>query len=77
VNREGNQLRLSPLLPVAWNSFKIHYRHHQAVYHITITRLPADSIEEISLTIDGRSEIGNILPLLDDGLEHEVEMKIR
>jgi cellobiose phosphorylase len=77
VNREGNQLRLSPLLPVAWNSFKIHYRHHQAVYHITITRLPADSIEEISLNIDGRSEIGNILPLLDDGLEHEVEMKIR
>lgn len=39
VNLEGNQLRLFPRLPKTWNTFKIHYRYRQTVYHITITRL--------------------------------------
>ena len=39
VNLEGDQLRLSPRLPKTWNTYKIHYRYRQTVYHITITRL--------------------------------------
>jgi cyclic beta-1,2-glucan synthetase len=37
VNLEGDQLRLDPRLPEAWDSYKIHYRYRQTVYHITIT----------------------------------------
>ena len=43
VNLEGDQLRLTPRLPKSWTTFKIHYRYRQTVYHITITRLAADS----------------------------------
>src|SRR6185503_17495873 len=40
---EGDRLRLIPRMPAAWNSYKMHYRYRQTVYHITFTRLAADS----------------------------------
>ena len=48
VNLEGDQLRLTPRLPKAWTTYKIHYRYRQTVYHITITRLAADSADATS-----------------------------
>ncbi|MDI1250793.1 MAG: glucoamylase family protein, partial [Lacunisphaera sp.] len=77
VNREGDQLRLAPRLPAAWTSYKIHYRYRQTVYHITITRLAADSSEADQLTLDGREISGTVIPLRDDHEEHVAEMKVR
>jgi len=77
VNLEGNQLRLAPLLPDGWDSFKIHYRHRQTVYHITISRLAADAVESSCLSVDGRPLEGTSIPLEDDHREHDVEFRIR
>jgi cyclic beta-1,2-glucan synthetase len=76
VNLEGDQLRLDPRLPTAWNTCKIHYRYRQTVYHITITRLPADSTAASHLVLDGSELVGMILPLVDDRHEHGVELKL-
>ena len=77
VNLEGDQLRLAPRLPKTWPSFKIHYRYRQTVYHITITRLGADSAEGNLLSLDGQELSGTTIPLRDDRQEHAVEMKVR
>lgn len=77
VNLEGDQLRLAPRLPQSWSTYKIHYRYRQTVYHITITRLPADSAAASHLVLDGRELTGTILPLVDDRREHAVEMKVK
>jgi cyclic beta-1,2-glucan synthetase len=74
---EGDQLRLVPRLPKAWNWFKMHYRYRQTVYHITIVRLAANASGADSLTLDGREIPGNVLPLLNDHQEHAVELKVR
>ena len=77
VSLEGDRLRLTPLMPAAWETYKIHYRFRQTIYHITITRLPGDSPDPASLSLDGTPSNGNSFPLHDDRLEHEVEMKVR
>ncbi len=77
VNRIGDELLLAPHLPAAWPGCKIHYRYRQTIYHITITRLPAESSDPPSLALDGQQRVGNTLPLSDDGLEHAVEMHVR
>ena len=77
VNLEGAQLRLAPHLPKAWTNCKIHYRYRQTVYHITVSRLPADSGQVAALSIDGEEIAGCTIPLRDDGREHAVEMKVR
>ncbi len=77
VNLEGDQLRLAPLLPAAWPTCRIHYRYRQTIYHITITRLAADSSEPACLSLDGQQLVGNTLPLRDDRLEHAVGVAVR
>lgn len=77
VKPEGDQLRLSPRLPKTWTTYKIHYRYRQTVYHITITRLSADSADVHRLILDGQELTTNTVPLVDDRREHSVEMKVR
>jgi len=76
VNLEGDQLRLTPRMPKVWTAYKIHYRFRQTVYHITITRLPADSADTNLLSVDGQAISGEAIPLRDDHHEHFVEMKV-
>ncbi len=77
VNLEGDQLRLAPRMPAAWTTYKVHYRYRQTLYHITLTRIAADSAETSLLSVDGQPVPGTAFPLLDDRLEHEVEFKVR
>jgi cellobiose phosphorylase len=76
VNLEGNHLRLDPRLPDAWDTYKIHYRYRQTIYHITISRSADAAVETSLLTLDGREIPGGLLPLHDDYREHHAELKI-
>jgi hypothetical protein len=55
---------------------KIHYRYRQRVYHITISRLVADSAGANQLFLDGQELAGETVPLVDDRREHFVELKV-
>jgi cellobiose phosphorylase len=77
VNLEGDRLRMAPRMPKAWSGFKVHYRYRQTVYHIAIVRQAEDSAEACLLRVDGREVQGNTIALLDDRLEHMVDMSVR
>jgi cellobiose phosphorylase len=72
VVREGDRLRVTPRLPAAWPSCTIHYRFHDTVYHLAITRVPAGSPTAIRL--DGAGLGDGWIPLRDDHAEHQVEV---
>ena len=76
VNLEGDRLRLEPRMPKAWTSFKIHYRHRQTVYHITVVRADGDKNSRDRLCLDGLETPGRTIPLRDDGIEHAVELTL-
>jgi cellobiose phosphorylase len=76
VNREGDQLHLTPSFPKAWNTFTLHYRHHQTQYHIRISRLPDTPPGSSHLTLDGQPLPGNLLPLVDDQADHSAELQV-
>ncbi len=76
VHREGDRLHLTPHLPKAWNTYKVHYRFQQTYYRITITRLPVGSTEDGQVFLDGEKLPGDAIPLLDDNRDHLVEIKI-
>lgn len=77
VNREGDRLRLTPRLPKAWETFKVHYRYLQTVYHIAVIRISADAVDANSITLDGQVLGEPTLPLCDDRQEHAVELRVR
>ena len=74
VHIEGDQLRLTPLFPKEWNSFKVHYRYRQTVYHITLTqRAEGEPPERL---LDGNRLDSETVPLKDDRKEHFVDWNV-
>lgn len=67
---EVDKLHLSPCFPADWSEFKVHYRFHETVYHITILR---SDHAEVSVDLGGVS-IDKTVSLVNDLQEHFVEL---
>jgi cellobiose phosphorylase len=70
-----DKLRLVPCLPADWKALKVHYRYRETVYHIDVLETQA-STGETSITVDGVEQHDQIVRLVDDHLEHTVEVRI-
>jgi cellobiose phosphorylase len=70
-----DKLYFAPCLPLEWESFKMHYRYRETVYHITV--LKSDNRSTAGVIVDGVEQPDTAFPLLDDHLEHSVEVRIR
>ncbi len=68
---EYDGLSIKPMLPKAWDKVSVRRVFRGAVYNITIEQ----TANENSVTADGISVYGNILPLYTDG-EHDICVKI-
>lgn len=74
LQRHGNKIKFVPCIPDSWESFKLHYRYKNTVYHIVVTKqLHA---EEITVTVDGVNQVDGLITLVDDGEEHPVQIKL-
>jgi cellobiose phosphorylase len=73
---EVDRLRIAPCVPVDWRGFTVHYRFRETVYHIAVHQTPRGTGDE-RLSVDGHEQAGLVVPLVDDSLEHSVEMWVR
>jgi cyclic beta-1,2-glucan synthetase len=72
---EVDKLRFAPCLPAEWETFKLHYRYRETVYHITFLQKHAADTKT-SVTVDGVEQRDGTVPMVDDRLEHAVEVRI-
>jgi cellobiose phosphorylase len=72
---EKEKLRIVPCLPLDWETFKVHYRYRETVYHIGVLQTRAGNGETI-VTVDGVEQPDKFIPLVDDRKEHAVEVRI-
>jgi cellobiose phosphorylase len=73
LHLKDNQLSFHPCLPDYWETFTVHYRFRETVYHITV--LQTENAAP-SISIDGQMQEQLVIPLVDDRREHWVEAKI-
>ncbi|MCC5797792.1 MAG: hypothetical protein JJU48_10785 [Methylophaga sp.] len=84
INLEDGHLRIAPCVPADWTTFKVHYRYHETLYHITInchaghpqqvTRLLLDNVE-----LHSASEVGTHngrFPVVNDKQVHHVIIEL-
>ena len=71
----GDKLRFAPCLPVDWKAFKVHYRYRETVYHVDVLQIHVDD-GETTVAVDGVERHDKVIPLIDDGQEHSVEVRI-
>jgi cellobiose phosphorylase len=73
---QGDRLRVEPCLPADWAGFTVHYRFRETVYHIAVHQTPHVGGEQ-RLTLDGEPQAAMAVPLVDDHVEHRVEVWVR
>ena len=74
--RGGPPARSRRCIPADWNAFTVHYRYGETVYHITVHQTPHATGDQ-RVSVDGRDEPGMVVPLVDDRVEHRVEVWVR
>jgi cyclic beta-1,2-glucan synthetase len=65
-----DRLTFAPCWPDAWDSFQIHYRYRETVYHITVGKYDQAGARVI---VDNTEQAEPVLHLEDDRREHWVE----
>ncbi len=69
-----------PCLPAHWETFKIHYRYRETVYHINIAQVPAGdgaNRARTRVTVDRVEQTDSVsIPLVDDHIEHAGEVSV-
>ena len=71
---EGDRLRLQPVLPGAWASIQIHYRHGEALYHIRVKNEGGEAVTRV--VVDGTERPDKTIPLGGDPREHDVDVEM-
>jgi len=74
LRRRGDLLSFDPRVPSDWASFTIRYRYGRTTYRLRV--YGAGGEDGTGITLDGQALPGGVLPLVDDGGEHEVEVRI-
>ena len=69
-----DKLHLAPCLPPDWQTFTVHYRHRETVYHIRASRSATDG--GTTVVLDGIEQHDAVIPMADDHREHAVEVRI-
>jgi cellobiose phosphorylase len=73
---EVDTLHLAPCLPADWEGFKLSYRYRETLYRIVVTQIVGGE-GETRITLDGVARQAPTIPLVDDRLEHRVEVVIQ
>jgi cellobiose phosphorylase len=80
---EVDTLYISPCLPADWDGFRLCYRYRETTYRIAVTRAQAERSAqgsigpgEMQVMVDGLVLDDSAIPLVDDRLEHSVEVQI-
>ena len=74
-HKQGEALRIDPCIPRDWKHYTITYRHGGAVYRISVENPNGVCRGVTRINLDGAVLAKDALvPLLDDGSEHRVEV---
>ena len=74
IKAEYDGLRIAPLLPPGWEQVRILRRYRGTAYDVTITRLTPAANTLSRIVLDGAPLEGNLIPALNDGKTHLVEV---
>jgi cellobiose phosphorylase len=74
IQPDYDGLIVDPCIPNDWKGFKISRKFRGAEYHIDVQNPNGVSKGVKEIIVDGRSQTSNLIPLFEDGEEHEVKV---
>lgn len=77
IKRDYEGLKVDPCMPESWSKAEATRSFRGTKYHITILNPSNKSSGDLDITVDGKPIKGNILPLFNDDIVHEVVVTIK
>jgi cyclic beta-1,2-glucan synthetase len=74
ITRVGNALKINPCIPRDWTGFKVDYRFGATHYKINVENPQNMNRGVQRILLDGVPLSAGLIPLVDDGLLHEVRI---
>ena len=74
ITRVGNALKINPCIPRDWTGFKVDYRFGNTHYKISVENPNGVNRGIQQVLLDGVPLSDGLIPLVDDGLPHEVRV---
>lgn len=72
LKKYGNNLKIDPAMPVAWEKFQVTYHYMDTVYNIEVIKSKKDTV-----TVDGETMDGDSFKLVNDKTTHKVVVHTR
>ncbi|SHK33607.1 GH36-type glycosyl hydrolase domain-containing protein [Tepidibacter formicigenes] len=72
--KRKDKLIINPCIPKDWNEYSIKYRYKDTKYNITIKNPDRVNKNVKNINLDGKKLKDNSIPLVDDKLDHNVEV---
>ncbi|OPZ84931.1 MAG: N,N'-diacetylchitobiose phosphorylase [Firmicutes bacterium ADurb.Bin419] len=72
--KNGDSLLIDPCVPKVWDGFSIRYRYKDTFYSISVKNPDGLNRGVNKVIMDGRELEGNIIKLINDKMEHNVEV---
>ena len=76
LRRVGDVLRISPCIPSKWSSYEMTYKFKDNSYHILVDNPEGVHCRVKELRLDGKPLEEGVVPLLDDGNDHTVHVRM-
>ncbi|MGH7656874.1 MAG: GH36-type glycosyl hydrolase domain-containing protein, partial [Gemmatimonadales bacterium] len=76
-SKVGDTLNLDPCIPSSWPEFGLDYVFGTSTYRITIRNPDGISQGVGAVKVDGEARDDQLIPLVDDGAEHEVLVTLK
>ncbi len=73
---KGDRLEVDPRIPVDWPGYEVTYRHGRGRYRIVVENPEGVERGVRSATLDGQGVDASFIPLVDDGNDHEVTIRM-
>lgn len=77
VSLSNGELRIDPCIPRHWKGYKLTYRHGQTLYNLIIKNPNGASRGVKTVELDGQMLANNLIPLVDDGVTHTVQVVMK
>ena len=74
--KRGDVLTVQPCVPRGWPGFTIDYRFGGSTYHIEVEQTDGAEAKSAEVTLDGRRLESGEIPLRDDGVAHQVRIRV-
>ena len=74
VQPDYDGLKIDPCIPADWKGYKVTRKFRGATYLIEVKNPDGKSKGVKEVTIDGKTQTSNMVPLFGDGLEHTVQV---